>query len=353
MDDVALIKTSLADELGLTAKPGGLAGPLDGAPLEVTVAVVNVGHHHGRVYDLKSGTYIDAGGQHGPILVADARLPFRPRLDAGLKIAPVGTFDGLRSAGRSGFSGRFAIRGAELDRVEALVGEVARDALDRAFVGDAGPTVDDGGIQWRLQRGSPWPTVAEMAGAIRELPVVWRAVHEACRAVRPPAGVEDGVVRLARLRLPAGVELVGCPAGISGVIDGVSVAVSVGGADTRGRSVRVAIDLRRPLPGGPQIVREARFGWLDRLGALLTGRPEITTGDDDFDERFAVRSLRPDVLQSALGPEVREAMLALDTLLPIQLGPAGIAGTGRVHDVDLERTARAALALAEALTSRE
>jgi hypothetical protein len=347
VSDVAMITSALAEKLGLTVKPGGLQGVVDGAPFEVRLSAQSQNPHGNvAVLDLQSGTVRPI---HSTIdLVVDAKLPFAPPLGAGLQVGPLGGWGALASAGRQGFDARFAVKGDEADRIEVLFGSAARAALDRCFVGDPGPAVRDTGVTFGWRR-SPWPTVDEIAAALTPLAEVWRSVREAGRTVRPITGTEEAMVLLAGVPLPAGLELVGAPSGIVGAVDGVGVGVTVAPATAAGWHLRVNLQLETLLPGGPKVVREDRFGWFDRLGALLSGRSEIELGDKGFDRRFAVRSLKPDALREVLDAEVRAAMLALDGFLPIELSGGSIAGHGRVPTGKLEAAAAAALALAAAL----
>jgi hypothetical protein len=69
-----------------------------------------------------------------------------------------------------------------------------------------------------------------------------------------------------------------------------------------------------------------------------------------FDERFAVRSSRPEQLEALLGPRVRREMLALDAFLPVELHGRGISGSGRLSGtVEPAELARQILDLAAAL----
>lgn len=360
MSDSALIAATLAERLGLPGKPGS-QGVLDGAPIRVRVATVRNDphhHHHHAVFVLDPRTGQISQPTYPLDLVVDAALPFDPKLDAHLHVRPLAGFDALRSAGRSTFAERFAAGGAEADRVEALVGADARAALDRSFVGDAGPVVKDAGVSWTWRRATPWPSADEIAAAIRELPAVWRSVSEAARRVRPPTGAEPAMVVLAGIRLPAGLEMRGSPAGIAGTLRGIAVSISVrpnaqapGAPPPNHVFARVTLGLPEPIPGAPKVVREDKFGWMDRIGALLSGRPEIIVGHKAFDRRFAVRSLKPDALKAALSPAVREAMLVFDGSLPMHLTGAGVDGSGQVGLDKLPTVVARTLALAEAFAS--
>lgn len=346
--DADLVKEALAERLGLARKPGGLDGTVDGAPMQVQVQLLQSvhHHHHGATLDLRTGTLTPAA--RDPLqLQVKASLPFDPRLDAGLAVRPIGRFESLRAAGRTGFEGRFGIKATEPARGEGLVTAAAREALDAAFVGDPGVEVTDGGLTWGWAGPPPYPTVDELVAALAPLPRAWGAIVDASRGLAPPTGLEEVLVVLGALALPPQVELRGCPVGLCGTVEGVPVSVTAAPFAGGGWLGRVRVGLPRPLPGAPRVVREDRFGWFDRLTSLATGRGEITVGDRAFDDRFAVRSLKPDALRQALSAPVREAMLALDRLVPVELSGARIEASGPVRKpADLRVVAEAALALA-------
>ncbi len=354
MSDANLIRDALASRLDLTVKPGGLDGLVDGAPMQVVVQLLTPHHHHhhGAVLNLQTGTFQQMAQDPLQLRVA-VTLPFPVRLDAKLAVGPAGGFESLRAAGRRGFDQRFVTKGAEADRVDALLTPEARRAMDDAFVGDPGVRVTDAGLTWEWQRQPPYPTVDELEAAIRSLPAAWHAIVQASRSVHPPAGLEEVLVALGALALPPGVELRGSPVGLVGESDGVSLSVTVAPYAAGGWLARSRIALPEPIPGSPKVVREDRFGWFDRLTAAMAGRGEITVGDRAFDQRFAVRSLKPDALKAALSPDVREAMLGLDRLIPVTLSGAALEASGPIKGGKaLVDVAEATLALAAAFAAR-
>jgi hypothetical protein len=354
-NDVQLVKDALAQRLGLAQKPsGGLDGVWEGAPLQVTVQVLQPAHHHqhGAVLDLSTGTLQPMARDPLQLRIL-ATLPFQPALDGRLTVAPVGAFEALRAAGRSGFDGRFALKAPDAERAAALLPPAAREALSASFVGDPGVGVTDAGITWSWQRQPPYPTVDEVVAALAPLPVAWKAIVEASRGIRPPTGLEEVLVTLGALSLPPGLELRGSPVGMMGELDGVPLSVTVAPFAAGGWLVRVRVGLPEPIPGAPKVVREDRFGWFDRLTAMMAGRGEIVVGDAAFDRRFAVRSLKPDALKEALSRPVREAMVALDKLLPVELSAAKVEASGPIRQpAALVTVAEAALALAGAVSAR-
>jgi hypothetical protein len=340
-DDTNLISSALATRLGLARRDHGLEGILGDATVRVQV---QVGRHLSGPHPT---THTYHTGQR--FLSVQATLPFWPALDAGLRVEPIGSWEALRSAGNEGFDRRFGIEGREPGRAAELVGEQAREALDQSFVADPGPRVSDQGITWGWRTGQPWPTAEALGAAIRRLPVAWSAIVAASRQVRPAQGVEEAFVRLAGLQLPPGLELRGCPASVCGYLGSIWVSLAVARAGDGGLRARIALRLPQPLAGAPQVMREERFVWLDRLMAVVTGRPEITVGDEAFDQRFAVRSLEPDLLKETLDAGVRSAMLALDDLLQVHLQPSELVAGGPLPADKLGDALQAMTQLARAL----
>ena len=122
--------------------------------------------------------------------------------------------------------------------------------------------------------------------------------------------------------------------------------------DTRSWLARVRVSLPYVLPGSPRVLREDRFGWFERLVATVSGRGEIIVGDRAFDQRFAIRSLKPEALVKVLSPAVRERMMALDKLVPVELAGNEITATGKCKDeATLVKISTEALALATAIGS--
>ncbi len=347
--DAKLIRDALAERLGLALQPSGdLAGTLEGAPLRVKVSVIRQNHGHGQVVVFDAST---SGFQSvvTPLqLRIEVSLPFEPRLDAGLGVAPAGGHASLSSAGRVGAGERLVVaKGADPERAAHLLTAEVLDRLDRSFVGDPGPRITDGGVSWAWVGAQPWPPIDELARAIAEVPPVWSALRAAAKTAPPAPAVADAFVVLSGMDLLPGVEPWGCPAGVVGAVDGVPVSVSVAPFHTGGWLARAAVRLPAPIPGQPKVLREAKLGWFDRLAATLGGRPEIEVGDAAFDRRFAVRSLKPEALVEVLDADVRKAMLALDGLIPIELGPTAIEGHGPVkRDKELVSVVQATLALA-------
>ncbi len=258
-----------------------------------------------------------------------ASVPFAPPLDVGAAV--VADAHGVRLGGR------------DLDRVEALFGPDVRAAA--AAAGAAGHLeVADGQVGWRAWFPLPGEadTAAEAVGhALR----VHAALEAARGAVGPRAGLEAAAAAFAAAPRPQGLVASGAPVGVLGAVAGVPLAVW---ATPRGLEVRIG--LPTPLPGAPQVVREERFGWADRLGATLAGRGEVTVGDAAFDARFAVRSLRPEALAEVLTPEVRAAMLALDAHLAVALGAAAVTASGPLDPTVVGEVVARAAALAETLS---
>jgi hypothetical protein len=353
-DDAKWIREALAGRLDLRERPsGGLQGTLDGAPLQVGVQLLRPAHAHGHasVLDLQTGTLQPVAREPLGLRVT-AALHFAPALDAQLRVRPGGGFHVLASAQRRGFEQRFTWTAAEPSRGEALLPRAAREALDAAFVGDPGVSVTDQFIGLDWQRPAPYPTVDELVAALAPLARAWHAIVDASRSVAPPSGLEEVLVALGAMPLPPGVELRGSPVGVAGAVDGVPVSVSVGRHASGRWSARARVGLPS-IPGAPRVVREGRFGWFERLAAAVGGRGEIVVGDAAFDHRFAVRSLRPDALRDALSPAVREAMLALDARVAVELWGARIDGVGPVDgEESLRAVVAAALDLARAVGAR-
>ena len=90
-DALTPIRAALAERLGVTVKPGGLEGRLDGAPLQITLRIDRSQQHHHAVLDLKTGTV--RAVDDFALLQVDVLLPFRPRLDAQLSV--VAPLDGV------------------------------------------------------------------------------------------------------------------------------------------------------------------------------------------------------------------------------------------------------------------
>lgn len=347
MNDTAMIATALAQRLGVEVRPGRLVGSVDGAPVELDLSMRRRDHEDASaVIDLQTGTVRPA--YHNLDLAVDATLRFDPPLGAGLAVGPVAGHEGLRSAGRTTFAERFQWKGAEADRAEALLTPDVRAALDAAFVGDPGPAVRDAAVTFGWRR-TPWPTVDEIEPAVRAIARAWTLLDAAARSVRPATGTEEAMVLLASFVLPGRLELRGAPSGLVGSVGGVGVAVTCAAPNEAGLHVRVHVRFPDVLPGAPRVVREDRLGWLARLGEALTGRGEVVLGDGRFDRQFAVRTLKPDRLREVLGPEVRQTMLALDALVPIELGAKGIDGHARLPVGRVAAAADAAIALARAL----
>jgi hypothetical protein len=330
--DQTLIYTALADRLALRPQQTWLEGTLGDAPVQLWVRVTTTSHRE-RSLEVR------------------VRLPFSPVLDAGLRVQPIGSWEALRATGRSGFAARFSLQGRELDRVESLLDEGMREVLEQCFVGDPGPQLTDQELSWAwLTRApAPWPTTDTMASVILKLPSVWSGVLARSRTLNPPRGAEDAFVQLAGLQLPQGMELRGCPAGVMGHVGPIGATLVVGKATERGVSVRINLQLPQPLPGSPQIVREDRFSWIERLLTYAGGKGEVELGDATFDQRFAVRSLKPEALQEALDARVRSAMLALDDLLPVHLGSYALGADGPVPVGKLAQVWEATYTLARAL----
>jgi hypothetical protein len=279
-DDSTLISAALADRLGLTQAPQGLEGTLGDAT--VLIQVRTTSEEHSNV----------------PILEVQARLPFWPVLDAGLRVEPTGSWDALRATGREGFVRRFDIQGNEPDRVATLVGEAAQEALDQSFVGDPGPQVHDGGIRWAWRARSPWPTTDTLTAALLQLPRAWAAIVEASRTLRP-ASCTEASVQLAGLQAPPG---------LCGHLGRIWACLLVGPPAAQGVPAKVMLRLPQQLPGSPRVVRE-----------------------------------------ETLDAEVRAAMLALDDMLPLELHAQGLDARGVVPAGRLADTLQATTALARAL----
>jgi hypothetical protein len=360
--DLDLVSTSLAARLDIpikarppedpnalirfTSSSRSMSGVVEGAPITITMQLIRP-HRNEHVLDLSGGTVRPLSDLEE--LVIEARIAFRPRLDANLAVQPIGSFAMLQSTvPEGGFARRFAMRASDPSRGGQLLPEAAREALDKSFVGTPGPIVDDGGVTWTWRSAPPWPNVDVFADAILEVARAWRAIRDAARDTPPPAGIEDAWVVLHGIELPPGVAIWGCPAGIQGERSGVAVGVSVAPylAGT-GWVVRARVDLPEPLPGTPKVLREGKFGWLDRMMAMAAGRSEIEVGDPAFDQRFAIRSGKRDELLALLDTDVRKAMLALDGVLPVELDARGIEARGRLTaDRELRDTVHATLALA-------
>lgn len=346
-----VIRDALAERLELQVKHGGASGVLHGAPLQLQVQLVVGPHHHERVYVLDANGLTPAA-QQPPQLRVTATLPFRPALDARLAVAVKASYEALRSAGRVGFEQRLSLKGAELDRAEALVGPEAREALDAAFTGDPGLTVTDYAVTWSWQAPPPYPTVDQLEPPLRALARAHTAIVEASRTVRPPTGLEAAAVAFASMPLPPGMELRGSPVGLVGATESATVSVSAAPFAAGGWLARVRVSLPYVLPGSPRVLREDRFGWFERLVAAVSGRGEIIVGDRAFDQRFAIRSLKPEALVKVLSPAVRERMMALDKLVPVELAGNEITATGKCRDeATLVKISTEALALATAIGS--
>ncbi|MCB9689043.1 MAG: hypothetical protein H6738_12840 [Alphaproteobacteria bacterium] len=345
LEDESLIRDALAERLGLQVSSSRLRGEVDGAPVEVAISVTRQVPHHAATLDLSTGQMTPIAS---PLQFSVAvHLPFRPRLDAGLKVGPAGGFLALQAAGRVGPEQRLAVATPEPERTSALLGPEALAALDAAFVGDPGPTLDDGGIGWTWRGLAPWPTTDVITEVVRNLARVWTQVDTAARTLDPPKAVADAWLVLAGMDLVPGVAIRGCPAGVMGEIRGAGVSVTVAPHHDGRWYVRAGVQLARPIPGNPKVLREDRFGFFDRLGAMVAGRPEIEVGDSAFDKRFAIRSLKPDELKTVLDADVRKAMLALDGLVPVELRATSIDARGPVSgERDLVHVVQATLALA-------
>jgi hypothetical protein len=256
-----------------------------------------------------------------------ATLPFEPPLEAGLRV--VRSFRSPRP--------RFRVLGAEADRAEALLTQAARDVLAPLILEGAAVLVSDDAVMWAMDEDLPWPDVRGAARPIRALASAWTSIVAASGPIRPTTGTEEALIELAAVARP-GIELRGAPSGLVGRIGGVGLAVTVRPAEG-GWSTRVVARLPAALPGVPRLVREDELGWLDRLRDGLLGRAELTVGDRAFDQRFAIRGLRADLLDGLLGPAVREAMLRLDRCLPVQLDQHGISATGTLASAGALRDA--------------
>lgn len=345
-----VVAQALAERLALPLRSSGsLQGEVEGAPVAITVTFALPTDANVTVYHLNSDGLTPAARMPAQLRVA-ASFPFRPALDAGINARPAAALSALQAAGRAGFAQRFAVRGTEADRVEALLRE-AQGHLDAAFQGDPGVTLNDQGISCTWQTPPPYPTVEQLESAIRSCARAHQAILAACRTVRPPTGLEEAAVALAGIPLPPGVELRGCPLGLAGVCAAAEVSVSVAAMAGGGWLARVRVALPELIPGAPKVLREDKFGWFERLTATLAGRGEITVGDRAFDSRFAVRSLKPDALKEALTKPVREGMLALDRLVPVELTGAEIRASGPVKgEAQVRAVADAAFALARAVS---
>lgn len=338
MDDEDLLCSSLAQRLGLTQKGNQLEGILGDASIRVAIYIRRA--HRDTVH----------APDHERVLAITATLPFYPPLDTWLQVKPIGSWEALNASGRTGFVRRFSISGRESDRAAALLDEPARDALDQSFVGDPGPQITDQAIIWRLESRSPWPTIDAIAALLLRLPPVWSSIVAASLKLRPPSGVEAAFVQLAGMDLPSGLELRGCPAGCTGHIGEIWLSLTMASAPDEAILVSVVLVLPTLLLGAPQVVQEERFSWLDRALAFLGSKPEITLGDDTFDARFAVRSLRPDLLEEVLDAETRAAMLALDAYLPVHLDAKGIKARATIPLSRLGEIVGATVALARTLS---
>ncbi|MEQ1501901.1 MAG: hypothetical protein ABMB14_06705 [Myxococcota bacterium] len=348
--DAAL--STLAAGLGLERiAPTLVAGELDGAPIRIEVRA-ELGysggkHRHRRPEDDR--------------LVVQVDLPFWPTLDAGLKVDPR-----PEAPDADGFPPRFApIHAIEPDRGEALVSPGARTALAAAWVageleppgvwvatrrrGPGAPAVTDRSIRWTRSHRLPFPNAVIHLPPIRALPVAWREIHAAALAVRPASGTEGALVELARWCRP-GIELCGAPSGLVGAAGPYGFVASL---RPDGDAVWGTVGIRFPdrLDGAPLVLAEADHGFIARFVDLLDGRPERTVGDTAFDDRFAVRTRRPEALLAMLGPAVRAAMLHLDEVHPIRLDADGIRGVAQVDPAAFTDVASRALALAEALAA--
>lgn len=344
-EDLRLIREALADRLGLERATGTLRGKVGGAPLTVDVAVTRLVPESAFVISASTGQVTQTVQQLQ--LTVNAQLPFRPRLDAGLKVGPAGGFLALQSVGRTGPEQRLVVVGSSPERTAALVGAEALGALDRSFVGDPGPRLDDGGLSWSWRGLAPWPSVDVLGEAIAQLPPAWTAIQAAARTVSPPEAVQEAWLVLAGMALVPGVAVWGSPAGVIGEVDGVGVSVTVAPHHDGAWFARCSVVPKRPIKGNPKVVREDRLGWFDRVLEAIGGRPEIEVGDSAFDRRFAIRTLKPDELVALLDADVRKAMLALDRLVAVELGPTGIEARGPVRgEKDLVHVVQATLALA-------
>ncbi|MCA9488321.1 MAG: hypothetical protein KC621_00300 [Myxococcales bacterium] len=345
LEDERLIRAALAERLGLDGASGALRGEVDGAPVELSVSVTRQVPHSAAVIDLSSGQVTPTVSplQLSVVLV----LPFRPRMDAGLKVGPAGGFLALQAAGRVGPDQRLVVSSPEPDRTAALLGAEGLAALDAGFIGDPGPTLDDGGIRWVWRGIAPWPTTDAIAQVVRSLATAWTQVTTAARTLEPPKAVADAWLILAGMELVPGVEIRGCPAGVMGEVGRVGTSVTVAPHHDGRWYVRASVRLARPIPGNPKVLREERFGFFDRLGAMVSGRPEIEVGDRAFDKRFAIRSLKPEQIKDVLDADVRKAMLALDALVPAELSATSIEARGPIGgERDLVHVVQATLALA-------
>lgn len=336
MNDARTLAAALYESLGLP--PTGL-GTVEGAPVRVHVGVLRLRQRYQQEIqiDLQRGEVHHYRYDPRFLLTVDAELLFRPRLDLGLSIGAIAKYETLRVTGATD---RVAIRGTELPRVAHIVTPAVRAALDRAFATDPGPTGTDGGLRASWHWSEPWPSIPEMVAPIRELATAWKGMMDACPSAAPPSGSEELMVALAGVAVPPTIELRGCPAGLVGHVDGRAFAATgrMQGAGAAGRAfLQLALGFSAPVLGSPQVVREEKFGWMDRITARLSGRAEITVGDRAFDRRFAIRSLRPELLRDVLTPAVREAMLALDARMPVRLSGEAITASGSVELRDLRR----------------
>jgi hypothetical protein len=236
---------------------------------------------------------------------------------------------------------RIEAHGDDPDHVRQLLGpDVVREL---AALGSRWPDVviTDGSVRVHLRRPETRPD--ELHALVDAMLALARALESARQQVPPPAGLADVVHAWEELADRHGLTLEGWLPALVGEVDGHPVKITTWRGDS-GYSASVRIQLSFTSELGLRLNPQTGPDGFWSVGQ------DIQFGNEAFDRAFVVKGWDPFRVRQLLGPEVREALLALSTCGDLYIDDHAVnLRSVRLDPEAVEQVLRQALDLATAL----
>lgn len=240
--------------------------------------------------------------------------------DLGLGVGPEGVLSSIAELlgahdielGDDAFDRAFMVRGDEPERVKALLGPDARNAIAGARAsGDLRVTDADFSITFGVAFGGEHESIGVLEHYLRQAALVTRVVDAGAANVPPATALRPHYDAFMAFAGPHGMGVRASPLVLEGRVGRTFVTARASRRDAGSFGLSISVGAEQSLEAGLS-VRPRRTGLSSLVGAM--SEEKTPTGDAAFDEKLDAHARTPEHLRAALDDAIRPRLVELAAL---------------------------------------